>query len=99
MIQPNLGDIINDHKTQGKWKVHSGNTLIDYKAQEKWKISFTMLINFTSSKDSEEIRTLHAKSNNIEIMMGSETDDIIKEIFECSLQKHQGELEEKMRTS
>ena len=99
MIQPNLGDIINDHKTQGKWKVHSGNTLIDYKAQEKWKISFTMLINFTSSKDSEEIRTLHAKSNNIEIMMGSETDDIIKEIFEKNKKKHQGELEEKMRTS
>ena len=22
MIRPNLSDIINDHKTQGEWKIH-----------------------------------------------------------------------------
>ena len=33
MIRPYLKDIINDHKTQGKWKVHSGNTITDYKTQ------------------------------------------------------------------
>ena len=25
MIKPYLNDIINDHKTQGKWRIHSGN--------------------------------------------------------------------------
>ena len=30
MIKPCLRDIINDHKIQGQWKVHSGNTVIDY---------------------------------------------------------------------
>ena len=40
-----------------------------------------MTINFISSKDSDEIRTMHTKNNNIEIMMGSETDDIIIEVF------------------
>ena len=37
-----------------------------------------MSINFISSKDSNEICNMHAKSNNIEIMMESETDDIVE---------------------
>ena len=32
---------------------------------------------------------MHPKSKNIEIMMGSETDDTIKELFESRLQKYQ----------
>ena len=28
MIRPYLRDIVNDHKTQGEWKVNSGNTVI-----------------------------------------------------------------------
>ena len=40
-----------------------------------------MVINFISSKDSDEIRTMHTKSNNIEIMMDNETDEIIEELF------------------
>ena len=35
MIKPYLRDIINDHKSQGEWKVCSGNTMIDYETQEK----------------------------------------------------------------
>ena len=31
IIRPYLTDTINDHKTQGEWKVHSGNTVVDYK--------------------------------------------------------------------
>ena len=30
MIIPYLSDTINDHKTQGEWKVHSGNTLTEH---------------------------------------------------------------------
>ena len=33
MIRPYLDDIINDHKTQGNWKIHSPNTIIGYKTQ------------------------------------------------------------------
>ena len=39
------------------------------------------------------------KSNNIEIMMISETDDIIDELFESFLQKYQEGLEESMKGS
>ena len=58
-----------------------------------------MVINFISSKDSDQIRTMHTKSNNIEIMMGSETDEIIEELFESLLHKYQEGLEEKLRGS
>ena len=43
------------------------------------EIQLTMAINFISSKpDSDKtFRTMRTKSDNIEIMMGSETDEII----------------------
>ena len=42
---------------------------------------------------------MHTKSNNVEIMMGSETDHIIDENFEFLLQRYQEGLEESMRGS
>ena len=56
-----------------------------------------MIINFISSKDSDEICTMRTKSNNTEIMMGNETDEIIEELLESLLQKYQEGLEEKRR--
>ena len=56
-----------------------------------------MSINLISSKD--ETCNMHTKSDNIEIMMGSETDDIIDEHFNFFLQKYQEGLEESMRRS
>ena len=55
-----------------------------------------MAINFISSKDSDETETMHTKSNNVEIMVGSETNEIIIDLFESFLQKYQEGLEESM---
>ena len=99
MIRSYLRDIINDHNIQVEWKVHSGNEVIDYKTQGEWKIQLTMVINFISSKDSNEIRTMRTKSNNIEIIMYNETDEIIEDLFESLLQKYQEGLEKQMRGS
>ena len=71
----------------------------DHKTQNEWKIELTMQINFISSKDSDETRTMHTKSDNIEIMMGNETDEIIEKLFKSLLQKYQDGLEESMRES
>ena len=99
MIRPYLSNIINDHKTQGEWKIHSGNTITEHKTQEEWKIHLTMSINFISSKeDSDETCTMCTKSDNIEIMMGSETDEITG-LFKSLLQGYQEGLEESMRGS
>ena len=58
-----------------------------------------MAINFISFKDSDETRIMHAKSDNIEIMMGSGIDKIIEELFESLLQRYQEGLEESMKES
>ena len=49
-----------------------------------------MAINFNFFKeDSDEIRTIHTKSDNIEITISSETDEIIEELFKSLSQRYQ----------
>ena len=75
--------MINNHKTLGEWK-----------------IQLSMKINFVSSKNySNETRTMSNWSNNIEIIMGSETDDLIDELFKSFLQRYQKKLENSMNGS
>ena len=100
MIRPYLSDIINDHKTPKKLRVHSSNEVFDYEIQYgEWKIQLTMSINFISSKDSDETRNMHTKSNNIEIMVGSEIYEIIEELFKSLFQRYQKGLEESVKGS
>ena len=58
-----------------------------------------MSINFIFFKNSDEIHNMHTKSNNIEIMVGNETDEIIEELFKSLLQIYQEWLEESMKES
>ena len=91
MIKPYLRDIINDHKTPMNLRVYLDNEVINDKTQfEEWKIQLTMLTNFISSKDSnDETRIIRTKSDNIEIMISSKTNEIIEELFKSLLQKFQ----------
>ena len=93
-----LSDIINNCKTKGERKTHSGNIIADCKSQRNWKFLLTIAIKFISSKDSSETRNMHSKSDT-EIMMGSETDEIIEELFEFLLKGYHEELEESMKGS
>ena len=99
MIKPYLSDLIYKHKTHGSAKYHSGNKSWIEKTSSEWKIQLKMAINFISSKDSDETRTMHTKSNNVEIMVGRETNEITEDLFELFLQKYQEGLEESMRGS
>ena len=63
-IIPYSSDLINDHKT------------IRNESNE-WKIEINMHVNFISSNDTGETRTVFVWSNNEEIRLGNETDDII----------------------
>ena len=51
-----------------------------------------MHVSFISSKDTGETRTVYGQSNNVSITRGSDTDDIIKELFRSFFCKYQGEL-------
>ena len=75
---PYLRDIINDHKA------------IRNESKE-WKIQINIHVNFISSKDTRETGTIHVWSNNEEIRLGNETDDIIKELFKSFLNNYQEE--------
>ena len=71
-----------------------------YKNKGEWTLQLTAEISFISLKpDSDETRVMHTKSNNEEIMNGSDTDEIIKVIFESFLQKYEENLQEKMKGS
>ena len=62
----------------------------NHKAHDEWKIQLIMRINFVSSLDSKQVHEIHTKSDNIEIMSGIETNDIISELFNSFLKRYQG---------
>ena len=50
-------------------------------------------INFISSKpDSDDTLTMRARSDNIEIMTGSETNEIIEELLKSLRQRYQKKI-------
>ena len=64
--------MVNDHKPNNR-------------ASKIWKIQITMHVNSIFSKNRGETRTIYAWGNNESIMWGSETDDIIRGLFESFL--------------
>ena len=48
---------------------------------DPWKIQLTIAINFISSKDNDEECIIHSKSDNTEIMINYEADEVMKEFF------------------
>ena len=84
MIKPCLSDIINNHnnhKTCGLVRYYSGNKSWLEETSSEGKFQLIMAIIFIFSKDSDETETMHTKSNNVEIMIGSETDEIIEDFL------------------
>ena len=49
----------------------------------EWKVQLNIHVNFISSNDTEETRAIYVWSDNQEIRLGNETDDIIKGLL-CS---------------
>ena len=65
----------------------------------EWKIQLILKINFISYKNFNDTRDLHSKSDNVEIMIDVDTNEIIKKLFNSLLQRYQKGLEESMRAS
>ena len=63
------------------------------------KIILTIAINFISSKDNDEERIMHSKSDNKEIMINEKADKIIKNVFKSLLNRYQNNLEKLMKSS
>ena len=71
-----------------------------YKNKGEWKVQLIAEINFISLKPgSDETRIMHTRSDNIEITIGDDNDDIIEELFKSFIQKYEENLQNKMRGS
>ena len=57
--------------------------LKEYKQKGEWKVQLTTEVNFISLKPgSDETRIMYTRSDNIEIIIGDDNDDIIEQLFE-----------------
>ena len=71
-----------------------------YKNKGEWKLQLIAEINFISlNPGSDETRIMHMSSDNNEIMIGDDNDDIIEELFKSFLQKYEDNLQNKMKGS
>ena len=59
------------------------------KKSETLEIQLTIAISFVSSKDTDEERIIHSKSDNIEVKINDEANEVIKELFESLLSRYQ----------
>ena len=71
-----------------------------YENKGEWKFQLISEISFISLKPgSDETRIMHTRSDNEEIMNGSDTDEVVEELLESFLQRYEQNLEEKMKGS
>ena len=71
-----------------------------YKKEGEWKIQLIAGINFIPLKPgSDETRTMYRRSDNEEFMIGDDTNEIIKSLFESFLQRFEENYQEKMKGS
>ena len=69
------------------------NIINNLKKSDTWKIQLTIANNFISSIDNDEERVMHSKSDNIEIMINDEADEVIKELFDSFKNRYQSNFE------
>ena len=82
-----------------KIKPYLKDMIDDYKSTGEWKIQITMRIIFISFIDKNEIQVMHTKSDNVEIMNGTDTSDAINKLIDSFMKRHQEGLETKMKGS
>ena len=74
--------------------------IIDYyKSKGEWKIQITMRIIFISFIDKNQTKLMHTKSDNVEIMNGTDTNEAINELINSFMKIYQEGLERKMKGS
>ena len=61
----------------------------DFKSKGEQKIQLSMEIIFVSFTKANETREMHTKSDNMTIMSGIETDDVINELFNTFFRRYQ----------
>ena len=73
--------------------------IIDLESSDTWKIKLTLAINFIPSKDAEEGRVMHWRSNNIKLASHNDANEVVDELFESLCSRYHTNLETLMRGS
>ena len=82
-----------------KIKPYLKDMINDYKSKGEWKIQIIVKIVFVSLIDKIETQVIHTKSDNIEIMNGTDTSDAINKLIDSFMKRYQEGLEAKMKGS
>ena len=64
-----------------KIKPYLKDVIDDYKSKGEWKIQITMRIIFICFIDKNETQVMHTKSDNVEIMNGTDSSDAINKLI------------------
>ena len=80
-------------------KPHLKDMIHYYKSKGEWKIQITMRITFISFIDKNQTQLMHTKSDNFEIMNGTDTNEAINELINSFMKRYQEGLETKMKGS
>ena len=79
-------------------KFYLSNLIYYYMLKGVWKIQLSMQVSFISLIN-KETDIMHSKSDNVEIMRGRSTNDILNMLIETFKQRYQECLETRMRCS
>ena len=91
MIRPYLRDLINEHIPTMELNNNNNNSKNSNNNSDsdcaEWKIQLIMQNTCISARSLEEAHTMYTKSETVEIFMGSNTDDVIDQLFNTSSQR------------
>ena len=85
------------YKHFDKIKPYLKDMIDDYKSKGEWKIQITMRTIFISFIDQNETQVMHTKSDNVEIMNGTDTKDPINKLINSFMKRYREGLETKMK--
>ena len=108
MIRPDLRDLINRHKLIERLNSNNNNNYNNNNNNNnnnndtddnnntdhgEWKIMLRMHVKCISTKSFIETLTIHPKSRQVEVCMGSNTENVVDTLFNTFLQNFQNKQE------
>ena len=85
--------ILSVEEYSDKIRPYLKDIINDLKRPGTWKIQLTTSINFISYRNDNEDRVMQSKSNNIEIMISNEADEVIEELLGSLKNRYQNNLQ------
>ena len=71
----------------------------DYQQKDEWDVQLSMQVTFSSIIDENKTDIMHTKSDNIELLKGYSTSDVINMLYNILVNRYQEGLENKMNGS